>query len=129
MIHAAITGSLERCIAVLLEHYDGALPLWLSPVQVSILPISEKHAAYAQEIFGALKKSGIRAEISADDSLGKRIRKTKLEKIPCFIVVGDKEVEDKTITVENNRGGERSTLSLSDFVQTTLTAIRERANI
>ena len=129
MIHAAIAGSLERCIAVLLEHYDGALPLWLSPVQVSILPISEKHSAYAAEILAELKEAGIRAEVSADDSLGKRIRKTKLEKIPCFIVIGDKEAEDKTVTVENNRGGEKMTIPVADFVRTTQKAIEERANV
>lgn len=129
MIHAAIAGSLERCIAVLLEHYDGALPLWLSPVQVAVLPVSEKHAAYAQSVLEQLKTSGIRAELLADDPLGKRIRGIKLEKIPCFIVVGDKEVEDDTVTVESNRDGEKATIPLQDFIGTTLKAIRERANV
>lgn len=129
MIHAAIAGSLERCIAVLLEHYDGALPLWLSPLQVAVLPVSEKHAAYAQDIFEQLKKAGIRAELSADDSLGKRIRNTKLGKIPCFIVVGDKEMADKTVTVENNRKGDKATVPIEDFIRPTLEQICERANV
>ncbi len=137
MIHAAIAGSLERSIAVLLEHYDGALPLWLSPVQVAVLPVSEKHTAYAQEVVAELKKHNIRVELSADDSLGKRIRNTKLEKIPCFIVVGDKEVEEKTVTVENNRGGpkgaplggDKATVSLRDFIHQSLEKIKERANV
>ncbi|MDE2173624.1 MAG: threonine--tRNA ligase, partial [Patescibacteria group bacterium] len=109
MIHCAIMGSIERFSAVLIEHLAGHFPLWLSPVQVVVLPVSEKHAAYAQEIFEELQKNNIRAELSADDSLGKRIRAVKLAKVPCFIVVGDQEMQNKTVTVENNRNGDKAT--------------------
>ncbi|MBY0472715.1 threonine--tRNA ligase [Patescibacteria group bacterium] len=129
MIHAAIAGSLERCAAVLLEHFDGKLPLWLSPVQVAILPVGEGHHAYAKEVFAQLKSAGIRAELSMDESLGKRIRGTKEQRVPCFIVVGDKEVAEGTITVENNRNGDKATVSIADFVAPTLERIKERANI
>ncbi len=105
MIHAAIAGSLERCIAVLLEHYDGALPLWLSPVHAKVLSISDKHAAYAQEIVAALKKDGIRVVIDdSNETLGKRIRAAKLEKIPYLLIVGDEEVNSKTATLEGREG-------------------------
>lgn len=128
MIHCAIMGSLERFIAVLLEHLGGNLPLWLAPVQVRILPVSEKQAAYADEIAAALSAEGVRAEVDGDDSLGKRIRATKLERIPAFVVVGDKEMEAKELTVENNRTGDKRTLSLEDFVQETVERIKTRAN-
>ena len=129
MIHAAIMGSIERFLAVIIEHLGGAFPLWLSPVQVVVLPVSEKHAAYANGIVAELKSAGIRAELSADDSLGKRIRNSKLEKVPCFVVVGDKEMADKTVTVENNRSGDKQTVSLQEFITLTLARIKERANI
>ena len=129
MIHSAITGSLERCVAVLLEHLEGNLPLWLAPVQVTVLPVSQKHQAYAEGVVKELKEAGIRVELSCDDSLGKRIRQTKLEKIPAYVVVGDKEVTDKTVTVENNRNGDKATLSLTDFLTPLLERIKERANI
>ncbi len=129
MIHAAIAGSLERCAAILLEHFDGALPLWLSPVQVAVLPVGEAHNAYAQSIVSTLKGRGVRVQMLADDSLGKRIREAKTGKIPCTIVVGDKEVADQTVTVENNRNGDKQTVSLNEFVEPMLERIRERANI
>lgn len=129
MIHAAIAGSLERCAAILLEHFDGKLPLWLSPVQVAILPVGEGHHAYAKEVFAQLKAAGIRAELSMDESLGKRIRGTKEQRVPCFIVVGDKEVAEGTITVENNRNGDKAAVSVADFITPTLERIKERANI
>lgn len=100
MIHAAIMGSIERYLSVLIEHYAGAFPLWLAPVQVQVLPVSEKHHTYANEVLERLRSAHLRAELLADESLGKRIRQTKLEKVPYFIVIGDKEVESGTVTVE-----------------------------
>ena len=129
MIHAAISGSIERCAAILLEHFDGKLPLWLSPVQVTILPVGESHQAYAKEVHAQLKAAGIRAELSMNESLGKRIRGTKEQRVPCFIVVGDKEVAEGTITVENNRNGDKAAVSVADFITPTLERIKERANI
>lgn len=129
MIHAAIMGSLERFMSILIEHTAGAFPLWLAPVQVAILPVGESQHAYAQDVLRQLDEAGIRAQLFADDSLGKRIRQTKAEKIPCFIVVGDKEVADKTVTVENNRNGDKATVPLAEFISATLERIKERANI
>ena len=129
MVHAAIMGSIERFLSVLIEHLQGAFPLWLAPVQVVVLPVGEAHEEYAQSVYEKLKAAGVRAELAAGDSLGKRIRQSKLEKVPCFIVVGDAEMKDNTITVENNRHGDKQTLPLADFITPLLTRIRERANI
>ncbi|MCU0660492.1 MAG: threonine--tRNA ligase [Candidatus Pacebacteria bacterium] len=101
MIHAAIMGSIERFMSTLIEHYAGAFPLWLSPVQVAILPISDKHSEYARDVLGKLKASGIRAEIDdSRESLGKKIRAAKTQKLPYLIVIGDKEMESQTVTLE-----------------------------
>jgi threonyl-tRNA synthetase len=129
MIHKVLLGTIDRFLGVYIEHTAGVFPLWMSPVQVKVLPVSDKHLVYAEEVVVELKKHNIRAELSSDDSLGKRIRNAKLEKVPCFIVVGDKEVEDKTVTVENNRNGDKQTLPLGDFISPTLERIRERANV
>lgn len=129
MIHSAITGSIERCVAILLEHLEGVLPLWLAPVQVAVLPVGEAHKEYADKIMGELKAAGIRAELLADDSLGKRIREVKTHKIPAHIVVGDKEVADGVVTVENNRNGDKVTCPLAEFITGAQKQIKDRTNI
>jgi threonyl-tRNA synthetase len=127
VVHRSSIGAIERLVAFLIEQYAGAFPLWLSPVQVAILPVSDKHAAYAQEIFEQLKAAGIRAELSAGDSLGKRIRNVKMQKIPYYIVVGDKEVEDKTVTIEN-RAGQKKTEEVQKFIEKLERDIKARSN-
>ena len=117
MVHAAITGSIERFLSVLIEHLGGAFPLWLSPVQVRVLPVSEKHNAYAQEVLEFLKAANIRADVDdANESLGKKIRNAKTEKIPYLLVVGDKEVEAKNVSVDGRDHGKLDSMSLADFV-------------
>ncbi len=106
MIHRALFGSVERFFGVLVEHYAGAFPFWLSPVQVSVLPVAAAHDDYAAEVAVELRNAGYRVEVvSADDSLGKRIRSTKGEKVPYILVVGDDDVANRTVGV-NPRGGE-----------------------
>ena len=101
VIHRAISGSLERFMGVMIEHFAGAFPTWLSPCQVVILPIGERQKEYADSIFEKLKESNIRVELDdSNESLGKRIRNTKIRKIPYVIVIGDKEKESGLITVE-----------------------------
>src|SRR5262249_20182435 len=91
MVHRAVLGSLERFIGILIEHYGGAFPLWLSPVQVSVIPVAQAHEAYAAEVTKALAESGLRVELQApDQTLGARIRKAQNEKIPYMLIVGDK---------------------------------------
>jgi threonyl-tRNA synthetase len=117
MIHAAIMGSIERFLSILIEHTAGQLPTWLSPVQVQILPISEKFALYGVEIMDALRDIGIRAELTAEnESLGRRIRGGELQKIPYLLIVGQKEQEEKTVSVRSRDKGQVGTKPLEDFI-------------
>lgn len=101
VIHRAISGSLERFLGVAIEHFAGAFPVWMAPVQIAVLPVSnEHHGEYATEIFKKLKTANIRTIMLDDDSLGKRIRKAKTEKIPYQIIIGDKEKDSNTLTIE-----------------------------
>jgi len=116
MIHRAIAGSLERFLSVLIEHFAGAFPLWLSPVQVKVLSITEAHKKYATEVFEHLKENGIRVELDDEnETLGKKIRKARLEKVPYFLVIGDEEVKNKKVTLEK-REGKTEKMSLDDLL-------------
>ena len=116
MVHRAILGSYERFLVLLIEHYAGAFPLWLSPVQAKILPISEKQMVYAKEILAELKARNIRVELDENnETLGKKIRNAKMEKIPYLWVVGDKEMESKTVTVEARGANKGESVSLAVF--------------
>lgn len=118
VIHRAVLGSTERFMGIMIEHYGGAFPLWLSPVQVKVLPVSEKHAEYAQKVYEELTKNNIRAELDAgNESLGKRIRTAKMEKVPYLLVLGDKEVEAGTVTAERRDGTHLDALPTADFVE------------
>ncbi len=126
MIHAAILGSLERFLAVYIEHCAGAFPLWLSPVQVRVLPVSDKFADYGTEVINALKVAGIRAELASDDSLGKRIRNAEMDKVPLTVVVGEKEAQARTVSVRNNRTGDQHDHPLAGFAAMIAEASRSR---
>ena len=116
MIHRALLGSLERFIGVLIEHYGGAFPLWLSPVQVSLLPISEKFVSYAQEIQEKLKSTGIRTHIdSSDESLGKKIRQAEKEKVPYMLILGQKELDQKAVSVRQRGEKDLGQMTFSAF--------------
>ena len=126
MIHAAIMGSIERFLSILIEHVAGAFPVWLSPVQVSIVPVMENHLDYANEIYNQLKTIGVRVKINnGNDSLGKRIREAKTNKVPYVIVVGDKEKDSNTITIET-RGDKLEGITLVNFVSKIEKEIQER---
>jgi len=126
VIHRAISGSLERFMGVMIEHFAGAFPVWLSPVQVVILPVSEHQKEYADEIYGQIKGSDIRVELDdTNESLGKRIRNAKMQKIPYMIVVGDKEKEAKNITVET-RLEKLEGISVEQFLERIKKEISER---
>jgi threonyl-tRNA synthetase len=127
MIHRALVGSPDRFMGILIEHYAGAFPLWLAPVQVRILPVSDVHNDYAEEVRMAMKKASIRVEVdSANESLGKKIRNAKGEKIPYLFVVGDKEVEAKTVSMES-RAESLGAKSISEAVELLSTEIKNRA--
>lgn len=128
VIHRAISGSLERFMGVMIEHYAGAFPVWLSPLQVAVLPVGEMHEAYAQEVLIALKKAGVRVELWANDGLGKRIRKAKTEKVPYQIVIGDKERDAQTLTVEGRNDLKLEGVTAADFVTRISEEIKNRTN-
>lgn len=116
VIHRALLGSLERFIGVLIEHYGGAFPFWLAPVQVRIIPVGEDHRAAAAEVAGALREAGFRVDVDErDETVGKRIREAELEKIPKVIVYGDRE-STESLSVRD-RGGEQYQTGLVDFVR------------
>jgi threonyl-tRNA synthetase len=133
VIHRAISGSLERFMGVMIEHFGGSFPTWLSPEQVRVLPVSEKHATYGAEVLAALRSLSdaehvdIRATLDdSSESLGKKIRAAKVEKIPYVLVIGDKEVEDKTVTVESRDEGKLEPVSVASFVEKITKEIKER---
>ena len=112
MIHRVIYGSIERFIAILTEHYAGAFPLWLSPVQVELLPVSEGQRAYAQEVKARLEELDMRVEIdSRDEKLGYRIREAQLQKIPYMIIIGEKEVQANSLSVRSRKEGDLGSFS------------------
>jgi threonyl-tRNA synthetase len=128
MIHRALVGSPDRFMGILIEHYAGAFPAWLAPVQVKILSISEHQMAYCAEILSTLRAAGIRAELDeSNESLGKKIRAAKMEKIPYVLVVGDKEVQEKTVSVESRDHGKLEPTSIPTLVENLLKEIKERA--
>jgi threonyl-tRNA synthetase len=105
MVHRALMGSLERFFGILVEHYAGAFPLWLSPVQASVLTISKRHVEYAREITDSLLKAGLRVELStADEKIGYKIREATLQKIPYLCIIGDKEMNNRTVNVRTRAG-------------------------
>lgn len=129
VIHRAILGSLDRFIAFLLEETKGALPLWLAPVQVNIIPVSSEHQLdYAYEVKEILEKSEIRVEVDArNEKLGYRIRESQTKKIPYTLVLGDNEKENKTVTYRKHGSSDKETLSIDDFKELVLTQIEEKA--
>ena len=117
MIHRAPFGSMERFTAVVLEHTAGHLPLWLSPDQVKVLPVSEKYADYAEKVCSFLNNSDIRASIDArNETLGKRIREISLLRVPVLVIVGDKEIQSETVSVRRE-GVDAGSMTLDGFVE------------
>lgn len=118
MIHRALIGSPDRFLAILLEHYAGALPSWLSPEQVRVIPVAKPHTEYAEKVCADLKEAGIRAYlVHADESLGKRVRNVKVDKIPYYLVLGDNELSNNTITIESRDGIKIGTMKIKDIIE------------
>ncbi|MEK9180736.1 MAG: threonine--tRNA ligase, partial [Patescibacteria group bacterium] len=126
VIHRSSIGSIERTVALLLEKYCGALPLWLAPVQAAILPLGEKHNIYAQKVFNELRDAGVRVEINLDnETLGKKIKIAKTQKIPYLVVIGDKEIASQTLTAEG-RTEKFEGLTLSGLITKLQMEIKEK---
>ena len=118
VLHRAIYGSFERFIAILIEHFAGAFPVWLAPVQAVVLPLSEKFADYSEEVAKKLNEAGLRIEVDrSNEKLGAKIRDAQLQKIPYMLVVGEKEASSGTVTVRKRSGGDQATLSVEEFVR------------
>ena len=118
MLHRAVLGSLERFLGILIEHYAGAFPLWLAPVQARVLPLNDKLAAYADSVAGALKEAGFRAEVDHEnDKLGAKIRRAQVEKIPYMLIVGGREAEAGAVSVRSREKGDQGTMPLADFLE------------
>ncbi|HSY47690.1 MAG TPA: threonine--tRNA ligase [Thermoanaerobaculia bacterium] len=128
MIHRAILGSIERFIGIIIEHFAGAFPLWLAPVQVSVLPLSEKFLDYGRETAGKIRAAGLRVETDeSNEKLGAKIRDAQLKKIPYMLVVGEKEVAAGTVSVRKRTGGDQASMSVDDFVAETRRVIEARS--
>ena len=118
VIHRAIFGSFERFIAILIEHYSGAFPLWLAPVQAVVLPISDRHLAYAASVRDQLRAAGLRANLDErQEKIGYKIREAQLQKIPYMLVVGDKESAEGTVSVRSRSGGDLGPDAVDGFIR------------
>lgn len=128
MLHRAGYGSLERFIGILIEHFAGAFPSWIAPVQVKVVPVTEKHMNYARSVADALSASNVRVEIEeGNDTLGYKIRKAQMEKVPYTLVVGDKEMNGHTVSVRSRKNGDEGSLPVAIFVSDLIREIRDRS--
>jgi len=127
MLHRAILGSLERFIGILIEQHAGTFPLWLSPIQVIVLDIADRHAEYASEIFKELEKQGIRVKIDLrNEKIGFKIREHSMQRVPYLVIIGDKELEEKRITVRTQKGDDLGSLSVTEFTERLKQEIADR---
>jgi threonyl-tRNA synthetase len=128
VLHRAIYGSFERFIAILIEHFAGAFPVWLAPVQATVLPLSEKFLDYGREVLAALRKGGLRAEIDeSNEKLGAKIRQGELHKIPYMLVVGEKEAGSGTVSVRKRTGGGQGLMQIAEFLEEARAGIASRS--
>ncbi|HMT22554.1 MAG TPA: threonine--tRNA ligase, partial [Promineifilum sp.] len=128
MIHRAPFGSMERFVGILIEHFNGAFPLWLAPVQATVIPIADRHVAYARDVAAALKAAGVRVEVDdSSERMNRKIREAQLQKIPYMLVVGDKEAEAGAVAVRTRDNEDRGAMPLADFVAQVKASIAERS--
>jgi threonyl-tRNA synthetase len=129
VIHRTSMGCYERTLALLIEKYAGAMPTWLAPTQVVVLPISERHDEYGRKVLSDLAAAGVRAEIdNRNEKIGYRIREAQLEKLPYMLVVGDKEVESGNVAVRSRKEGDKGSMPTEDFISELLKEISEKRN-
>ncbi len=126
MIHRVVLGSIERFIGVITEHFAGAFPAWLAPVQVKVLPVTDRAEAYAGEVCKKLDAQGFRVEVdNRNEKIGKKIREATLEKIPYMLVVGDRDMENGTVSVRRRSGEDLGAMSLDQFAALLGDEVRE----
>ncbi|HEX6736757.1 MAG TPA: His/Gly/Thr/Pro-type tRNA ligase C-terminal domain-containing protein, partial [Vicinamibacteria bacterium] len=127
--HRALLGSLERFFGVLIEHYAGAFPLWLAPVQAVVIPVAERHQAYAAQVAEALRGAGLRVKVDdRSEKMGYKIREAQVQKIPYMLVVGDKEVEAGNVSVRHRQAGDLGTMGVDAVGQKIGRLAQTRAN-
>ena len=128
MVHRALFGSFERFIGILIEHFAGAFPLWIAPLQVSVLPVADRHNGYAQSVVDELAAAGIRAEADTrSESVGRKIAEAEVQRVPCILVVGDREAEAGTVSVRRRGEGDLGARSVADLREALLLEIATRA--
>src|SRR2546421_4993568 len=128
MVHRALFGSIERFFGVLIEHYAGAFPFWLAPVQVAVLPITDRVNEYAEQVAAQLRAAGLRVDVNVrGEKIGAKIRDAQLQKIPFMLVLGDREVEEGKVAVRERAKGDMGTMTLEEFKQMALRLVRSRA--
>ena len=117
MLHQAVTGATERFLGVLIEHFGGAFPLWLAPVQATVIPIADRHQPYADEVAATLREAGFRVEVDArSERMNAKIRHAQLQKVPYMLVAGDREAEAGTVAVRVRTGEDLGAIPLADFL-------------
>ncbi len=127
MVHRTVLGSMERFLASLIEHYGGAFPVWLAPVQVVLIPIADRHLDYAHELAAKLKSDGVRAEVSYQSgTVNHKIRQAQLDKVPYMLILGDRELAAATVSVRQRSGQQQNNLPFSDFSKTICSAISDK---
>jgi threonyl-tRNA synthetase len=130
MVHRALLGSIERFFGVLVEHYGGAFPTWLAPVQAALIPIADRHNEYAREVAAQLKAAGLRVEVNdSSDRMQAKIRDAQLQKVPYMLVIGDREVESGAVAVRLRSGENLGAQSVPDFLARALDAIDEKRDL
>ena len=127
LLHRAVTGSTERFLGVLIEHYAGAFPVWLSPVQAVVIPVADRHNGYAREVAAQLGEAGIRVEVDdAQNSMQKKIRENARQKIPYLLIVGDNEGEAGTVNVRRRGEKRQEELAVGEFTELVSEQMRSR---
>ncbi len=130
MVHRTILGSMERFVATLIEHYAGALPVWLSPVQVMVIPISDRHHDYARSVLSKFREAEIRVEMNdSSDRMNGKIRQAQLEKIPYMLVIGDREMQNGTVSVRLRTGEDRGAVPVDEFLSSVQQVIADKKEI
>jgi threonyl-tRNA synthetase len=130
VIHRAIFGSFERFIAILIEHYAGAFPLWLAPLQATVLPIADRHLPYAAFVRDQLKAAGLRVDLDdRQEKVNYKIREAQLQKIPYMLVAGDREVENSTVSVRERSGGDKGASAIDAFIAAAHDEIARKAQV
>jgi threonyl-tRNA synthetase len=128
MVHRALFGSIERFFGVLIEHYAGAFPMWLAPVQVAVLPITDRINEYAEKVAAELRSAGLRVEPNLkSEKIGAKIRDAQMQKVPFMLVIGDREMEQGNVAVRERTQGDIGVMSTADFIEMARKLVEQRA--